>query len=244
MKKSLAIACMLLGMLVSGQKSILLQNINVRANELKHGLNKSGDSLILEGKRIINKVEIFNNNFEKTFIVENHNAKIPLNNIPIGRFVTEVKVDDKLIIITLLRNESFEKLPEVSTEKEYAQNKNALASQNEASGTTLSISNSEGKLNKQLIKSVRFYWIVYKINKGHSSSKIMKIGDRKSVTKMIRQNKIDLKTKSGKYNELTIWEVYDTSKFMRYKRQNPDYANAKEVDCFNTVPFFQSQTED
>ncbi|BAO74925.1 hypothetical protein [Winogradskyella sp. PG-2] len=68
----------------------------------------------------------------------------------------------------------------------------------------------------------------------------MKIGDRETVSKIIKQNKIDHKTKSGKYNELTIWEVYDTTKFMRFKRQNPDYANAENADCFNVIPFFQA----
>jgi len=54
------IVFLLLTTSIYGQKSTLLQNINVRAKELKHSLNKTGDSLILEGERTIYKVEIFN----------------------------------------------------------------------------------------------------------------------------------------------------------------------------------------
>ncbi|WP_296382804.1 hypothetical protein [Winogradskyella sp.] len=243
MKTACTIVLLLLTTLGYGQKSTLIQNINVRAKELKHSLNKTGDSLILEGKRPIDKVEIFNDNFEKKFIVNHHKAKIPLHNIPLGRFVTSVKVDDKLIIITLLRHKTLKELPKISTsnETEQTNNKAVTVSQNEAQGKAISVISSMGKAVKRPIKHVRFYWIVNKIYKGHSSRKIMKIGDRESVAKMIKQNEIDLKTKSGKYNELTIWEVYDTSKFMRYKRQNPDYAKAKNAECFNTVPFFQSK---
>ena len=86
-----------------GQNSTLIQNVNFRAKELKHGLNKSGDSLLLEGERIIHSVDIFNAHFEKNFAVNNSSASIPLEEIPVGRYTTEVKLDDKLIIITLLQ---------------------------------------------------------------------------------------------------------------------------------------------
>lgn len=79
------------------------------------------------------------------------------------------------------------------------------------------------------------------INKGHSSSKKMRIGDKETVDKMIAQHKIDLKSKAGKHNTLTIWEVYDTSKFLRFKRHNPNYATLKKADCFNTDPFYKSE---
>ena len=52
------------------------------------------------------KVEIFNTDFQKAYIVNSLDTKIPLTDIPVGRFVTEVKVNDKLIIITLLRHEN------------------------------------------------------------------------------------------------------------------------------------------
>ena len=221
-----------------GQKSTLIQNINDRATELKHNLNHSRDSLILEGQRLIDRVTIFNDDFEKTFEVKHNKANIPLHNIPVGRFITEVKLNDKLIIITLLRHETLKTTSNVSVSRKVVDvnNKSFLASHIESKGKIESLPET----TKKPIKVARFYWIVNKIYKGHSSRKIMKIGDKKAVAKMIQQNEIDLKTKSGKYNELTIWEVYDTTKFMRYTRQNPDYANSESVDFFNTVPFFHT----
>lgn len=88
------------------QKSTLLQNVNIRAKELKHHLNKTEDSLILEGERTIYKVEIFNRDFERTIVVKDSKVKIPLKDIPVGRFVVEAVLPDRLVVITLLRNES------------------------------------------------------------------------------------------------------------------------------------------
>ncbi|WP_299366448.1 hypothetical protein [Winogradskyella sp.] len=241
MKKGCAILFLFLTSLVYSQNATLLQNIDYRAEELKHRLNKSGDTLILEGERTIAKVAIFNNDFERVFVIDNKKTHIPLTNFPNGRYVTEVKVYDKLIIITLIRHKPIDNTSKNLTVSsiENIDEELTIQSQNEAKGkTTTNTSNiAEDSAPK---KSVRFYWIVNKIQKGHSSRKIMKIGDKQSVEKAIRQNKIDLKTRAGRHNELVIWEVYDTSKFLRYKRKNPDYANAENVDCFNTVPFYKS----
>lgn len=243
MTRLLTILLLFLTPFIHGQKSTLLKNINYRANELHHSLNKTGDTLVLKGERTIDKVEIFNNDFQKAYIVNSLNTKIPLADIPVGRFVTEVKVNDKLIIITLLRHESFD--DEVkTTETETTKQKNGFGqsnSQNNTEGKTFSEFETREKLSKTTIKPVRFYWIEKYINKGHSSSKKMRIGDKEVVDKMIAQHKIDLKSKAGKRNKLTIWEVYDTSKFMRLKRQNPNFATVKEADCFNTEPFYKSQ---
>jgi hypothetical protein len=246
MKKNiLAITCMLLTIYTYGQKSTLIQNINPRAKELKHSLNKTGDSIILQSKAPIKRVAIFNDGFEKTFDVKHTEVKIALHNIPVGRFVTEVKLNNKLIIITLLRFEAFvdisTSLKTTEIEPKPANKVSALHSR--ANSNTLAINSSDRKPNIKPVRNVRFYWVVNQINKGYSSRKVMRIADRETIAKIIAQNEIDLKTKSGKHNELTIWEVYDTTKFMRYKRQNPDYANAEEADCFNVVPFFQSLIE-
>ena len=64
MRKLYTIVFLLLTMLSYCQKSTLLQNVNIRAKELKHSLNKTGDSLILEAERTIYRVEIFNRDFE------------------------------------------------------------------------------------------------------------------------------------------------------------------------------------
>ncbi|WP_138433004.1 hypothetical protein [Winogradskyella algicola] len=243
MTRLLTALLLLLAPFIHGQKSTLLKNINYRASELQHSLNKIGDTLILKGERTIDKVEIFNNDFQKAYIVNSSDTKIPLADIPLGRFVTEVKVNDKLIIITLLRHENFEDVIETA-EPETNKETDGFAEsnyQNKTEGKAFSEFETKETLSKTTNRPVKFYWIVKHINKGHSSSKKMRIGDKAIVDKMITQHKIDLKSKAGKRNKLTIWEVYDTSKFMRFKRENPDYATVKEADCFNTEPFYKSE---
>ena len=104
---------LLLASLIHGQKSTLYQNVNVRANELKHNLNKTGDSLILKCERTIYEVVIFNDDFERVVRVRETNAVIPIADVPVGRYIVEALLSDKLIVITLLRNEPFE-LPEAA----------------------------------------------------------------------------------------------------------------------------------
>ena len=112
MKRTLySLTLILLATLAYGQKSTLLQNVNFRAKELKHHLNDAGDSLTLESERPIYKVEIFNSSFEKSQIVKNTKVTIPLQDIPVGRFVVEAALPDRLIVITLLRNEIIDTRP-------------------------------------------------------------------------------------------------------------------------------------
>jgi hypothetical protein len=252
MKTLCIIVFLLLASFATSQNTTLIQNRNFRAAELKHNLNSSGDSLILEGLRSIIKVVISNDNFSKTFRVVNKNAKIPLVGIPLGRFTTEVQLDDKLIIITLLRHETIEFISKpLASLSEQPTSQTELIAQHrgngmttETSGTDLNqnegdLNQNEGDLNQNEKREIRFYWIVNFINKGQSSRKVKKLADLETVKRLIRKHEIDHKTKSGMYNELSIWEVYDTSKFMRYKRMNPDYATAKNSDYFNTRPFYQ-----
>lgn len=104
---------LLLASLVYGQKSTLYQNVNVRAKELKHNLNRTGDSLILKCERTIYEVVIFNDDFERVVRVRDKETIIPIADVPVGRFIVEALLSDKLIVITLLRNEPFE-LPDAA----------------------------------------------------------------------------------------------------------------------------------
>lgn len=271
MKSIYAIAFVMMTLLSYGQKSSLLQNVNLRAKELKHKLNKTGDSLIFNSDKIIEKVEIYNSNFEKKFIVNSYSAKIPLTYMPSGRYVTEVKLRGKLILITLLVEENmipepYESNPKshITKTKPFKREPNSfrtIASKSKTSnlneshnlfGSSRSKSSGIKSPNLETVKpkiiapiklpkkDVRFYWIVRNINKGQSSSKVMRMGEKDEVDRMIEQNKIDRQSAAGKRNELIIWEVYDASKFMKFQRLNADYANAKEADCFNVIPIYKS----
>ncbi|MBU2929211.1 hypothetical protein [Winogradskyella psychrotolerans] len=96
-----------LSTLAYGQKSVLLQNTNTRAKELKHQLNKTEDSIVFKCDRTIYELMIFNDDFERVIKVKDTVAKIQISDIPVGRYAVEAVLRDKLIIITLLRNESF-----------------------------------------------------------------------------------------------------------------------------------------
>ncbi|WP_407557370.1 hypothetical protein [Winogradskyella sp. 4-2091] len=98
---------LLLASLVYAQKSTLYQNVNVRAQELKHNLNKTGDSLILKCERTVYEIVIFNDDFERVIKVRDNEAVIPIADVPVGRYIVEALLSDKLIVMTLLRNESF-----------------------------------------------------------------------------------------------------------------------------------------
>ncbi len=246
MKTLCIIIFLLVASFATSQNTTLIQNRNYRAAELKHSLNSSGDSLILEGLRNIYNVVIFNDNFTKTFTVENKSTKIPLADIPLGRFTTEVELDKKLIVMTLLRHKIIESIskPLVSLSDQQPTSQTELIPQHRGNAMTTETSGAdlnqnEGDLNQNEVREVRFYWIINVINKGQSSRKVMKLGELETVKRLIRKHEIDHKTKSGMYNELSIWEVYDTSKFMKYKRMNPDYATTINSDCFNTRPFYQ-----
>lgn len=113
MKLLYTLVFVLLTSLVYGQKSTLFQNVNVRAKELKHNLNKTGDSLIFKCERTVYEVVIFNDDFERVIKVRDTEAKIPISDVPVGRYIVEALLSDKLIVITLIRNEPFD-LPKVS----------------------------------------------------------------------------------------------------------------------------------
>ncbi|MCA0154311.1 hypothetical protein [Winogradskyella vincentii] len=260
MKKTTnTILLLLLTAFMYGQNSTLLKNINYRANELKHSLNKSGDTLLLEGERTIFSVSFFNNKFEKRISIRNNKASIPLKDIPLGRFTTEVKLSDKLIILTLLRHEPILASTKINTNTINDATTAKVLETTKESNTTLS-SNSGSKsyesfdglavANGKIIEVepkkapiVTGYWIICKIQNGNSGRTINRIGDKKVVDKMIAQNKLDMKTRLGKFNALTIWEVYDTSKFMRFKRINPEYANAESAESFNTIPYYDTERD-
>ncbi|WP_299130200.1 hypothetical protein [uncultured Winogradskyella sp.] len=236
MKKGCTILFLILVSITYGQHSTLIKNINIRAQGLKHDLNKTNDSLLIESDELIYKIDIFNDDFEKSYAVKDNKASIALKDIPVGRFITEVEINNKLIIITLIRHKVYEELIPIKTPEPAVVQTEKLPELNQRYGKEDIVSAPK--------KPVKFYWIERQINKGPGSSKYMRIGDKEIVDKMIIQHKIDKKSITGKNNVLTVWEVYDARAFIRYKKQNSNYANTKDkkVTCFNSVPIYASGT--
>ncbi|WP_152487250.1 hypothetical protein [Winogradskyella psychrotolerans] len=278
MRRLYFIVLLLLSSLVYGQKSVLLQNVNNRAKELQHHLNKTEDSIIFKSERTIYEIMIFNDDFERIIKVKDTNAKLLIADIPVGRYAVEAVLIDKLIVITLLRNESFnlQKLTPLltTTTSPYSKDispskvvstvkKEPFGSENNTGRTDLSLSGKTAtpfiKEEKSLTLSKGFtsktsirprenaentakstYWVIHKINNGSSSEKILKIVDQKTVDRMIQKNEIDMKTFSGRLNELTVWQIHNTTGFVQHKRRNKtNYMNI-ESDSFNFVPYYKT----
>lgn len=246
MKSLLTIAVILFNFTIaSAQTNLLLQNVNIRAQELKHSLNSTGDSLLLLAERTISRVEIFNKKFSKTINVSNSSARIPLNDLPLGRFVVEANLKNKLIIMTLLREgedsavelthlsepNSMESVDSRSLEKEQLRKQDSIANSANPTRTT--------ELIKQP-KIPKSYWVEYVISNGNSSYKTLRFANKSLVDKMVAKNKIEIKSVKGKLNDLTVWEIYDTTKFLRFKRRNPDFSNISDSDFFNVTPYYAS----
>ena len=100
------------------QETTLLKNINFRAQEVKHYLNSTKDSLILESERPIRSVYLYNREVDIAYEIEDRNAQIFVNDLEIGRYVVEVVLIDKRIILTLLRGnpkiEDYTEAPEIA----------------------------------------------------------------------------------------------------------------------------------
>ncbi len=152
MKTLCIIVFLLVASFATSQNTTLIQNRNYRAAELKHNLNSSGDSLILEGLRSIHKVVIFNDNFTKTFTVEDKNTKIPLVDLPLGRFTTEVELDKKLIVMTLLRHTTIDtsSKPLVSLSEQQPTSQTELTAQNRGNGMTTKTSGADLNKNEMM----------------------------------------------------------------------------------------------
>lgn len=301
---------MFLAVFTYGQKSTLLQNINFRAKELKHSLNKAGDSLILKSDKTIYSVEIFNQDFEKTVQVGGKEIKIPLDGTPLGRLVVQAKMIDKRILMTLLRHETIKGTPldfqaiektksrpkitnlpilkarynlnnskmnalpkfieqitlgvpiviMPKTELQLAINEEALNIKETEEAEILkpkttvtenssvippnrprtSITDMLNWRAKKPNTSTKVYWISYLVNSGTSSRRTMKMATQTEVDKLIAKHKIESKTNQGKLNELTIWEVYDTAKFMEKQTENNNYINSITSRLFNVNPYYSS----
>ncbi|WP_299117600.1 hypothetical protein [uncultured Winogradskyella sp.] len=260
-----------LSTMVYGQKSTLIQNVNFRAKELKHYLNKAEDSLILEAKRTIYKVNLFNKDYDETIEVKDKKITIPLYDLDIGRYVIEVVLLDKRIIIVLFRNEPLldPYITEISlgdndtsdiveeNEKEVAGIDNSKYDEIEIedrkddthfdSKSINDLLNYKRPIIKKTVKKRKErkrkynYWVYSKVNSGHYSKTIRKMATKKEIDRMIKRNQLDVKTLKGQSNILKIWEVYNSPMFLKHKELDKDFINTKSP-YFNAIPFYTTES--
>lgn len=226
------------------QNFTLIKNTHPQARELKHSLNKTNDSLVLECDHKIVNVEFFNEDFEKIVIVEDLKTKIALADFPEGKFIIEAKLTDKIILIDLIKHEE-QKTNELININEPAEGQGMMLDESlnvikNAPNKSISFILTREKTIQHTTKTNKFYWVISQINNKVGSSKTMKLADQKSVDRMILKHKVELNSDCGKLNELTIWEVYNTRDFMENQVSNPDFVYSSTTDSFNTIPYYST----
>lgn len=231
-----------------GQNISLLKNFNPKAKALKHSLNKTRDSLFLVCEQNIIKVDIFNEDYEKIVNVDDSEIKISLKDLPVGKFEVEVKLDDKIILMHLIRFTDHKTTSNNYSLAQQHTNKNQkgmMLDENLNAVKTLPNSSVEnllsGRKRKNSTKKKKFYWVIRQTNNKLGSHKSMKLVDKASADRMIRKNQLEINSASGKYNELIVWEVYNTSQFVRKQRLNPDFVYTASTEIFNNIPYYEKQ---
>lgn len=228
------------------QNITLVKNTNPKAKELKHNLNTAKDSLILSCENKIFKVEIFNEDYENIIIVDAHNIQISLKEIPVGKFVIETKLLDKIIVTDLIVYDNFEdRLTSGLSSKveEVAEGKGMMLDEEQniiksSPKKSLAFILTRENNNKENSSNQKFFWTETHINNKSGSSKTKKLVDQKSAERMILKHKHELNSETGKLNELTVWEVYNTRKFMQKLVSNPDFVYTSTTDLFNKTPYY------
>ncbi len=97
------------------------------------------------------------------------------------------------------------------------------------------------KPRKATHKVNNYFWVKYEINNGSTSRKSMRLVNQKAVDKLILKHKLEIKTLKGKHNELTIWEIYNRTAFIKKQVNNPNYINVSNSDFFNVSPYYTSE---
>lgn len=216
-----------------GQVLVFQKNDNSEARELEHNLNKNEDSLILKSEKIIRQVDIFNEDFMQTVMVNSNESIIDVSNLPIGEFIVQARLGRKRIIMYLINNEPTEpkiEEPEIVTTTSQVEHTDH--------NSILGIK----KLTKKKDTLGPLYWVVYEKNTTSGTYKSMSMENEREVSRMISYNKLELNTEIAKNNTLLVYEVYNTSEFMRMQLRNTTYFKSSESTLFNVVPYYTSKS--
>ena len=258
-KYTYLVAAMLYSILSYGQQITFYKNINYRASLLEQNLNEGRDSLVLKSTGDpIQKVEIFNKNFSKSYDVANHKTKIDLKTLPLGSFVIQARMGEKWIVMSIKKNEE----PKIALSGKKEANKekdidyNSVAFEHKSHNIS-SIDQKAKEIDYKGInppnlkpddnlkkKSSIYCWVVSESNSSFGSNKSMRLEYKEDIAKLISKNKLELKSSVGKNNKLLIYEIYNTTKFMPNQLKNPVYYKSEKSEFFNVVPVYASIDED
>lgn len=131
---------------VNAQKTYttIKKNVNLTASNFTHHLSTTQDALILESDIPFNKVRFLKDDFKKSFEFPGgvYNSKIPLNNLPLGKYTVLFYDESKIIVFRLARLLPFEKKTEETLEY------NSIASAIGASYSSLNYPSANNHSNK------------------------------------------------------------------------------------------------
>ena len=236
LKNIFILAFTIFSLVAFGQKTTFEKNVNPEADILEQRLSDNGDSLLLNSKRTIRQVDIFNEDYMKSIVVNGNTSKIDLGNLPIGDFIIQARIGGKRIIMYVSRIESSIQNPEL--------NKLEL---NKHSGITsiqnrdINIASDTSAIDKKSKKSPSAFWVVHEINTNFGSSKTMSLEDEIAASKMIALNKKEVNTEIAKNNTLIVYEVYNPSKFMEKQLKRRKYYKSSQSIYFNVNPYYSSE---
>lgn len=99
--------------------AVLEKNVNVRAKELSHELNKTKDTLLLKSDKKIDYVYAINSTYHRevdTYVFEN-SFKVPLNKLSVGKHLFVVGQNHMKIIFVVRIVEELSKIALVTDKK-------------------------------------------------------------------------------------------------------------------------------
>jgi hypothetical protein len=252
----------LLTCILHGQRTALFPDLKPKTQLLTPILNEAGDSLTLKSSEIIKKVQIFNIDFDQTITVGAPQVTIPLDDIPLGKFAVETYLDGNLIAYTLLREEyldpnkahlkrrkktslfiDFSIDNMITTSRFYKSNQSEApisSNQTPKQKTKSNLASNSGLNSDSSDEKSQTYWILYKTNNAYGAVTVKRFADQELVDTMISNINLDKRTKAGKYNELTVWEIYNISEFINYKLKTDDTLKVED-DSFNPQPYFKTE---
>ncbi|WP_179349609.1 hypothetical protein [Winogradskyella pacifica] len=249
MIKNISILLVLLLTSISfGQNTVLLQNTNPKAKELKHNLNATKDSLMLSCDSKILKVEIFNENYEQLIIVDANTIQISLKDIPNGNYIIETRLDEKIIPIDLIKHDDYNDASHSSLYpnlEQIIEGKGMMLDEElkvikSSPNKSIEFILTRGKTKSHSTENQKYFWTETQIINESGSSKTMRLADQKSVDKMIHRHKLEINSDSGKLNKLTVWEVYNKGAFMENQVSNPEFVYSSSTDLYNHTPYYST----
>ena len=224
------------------QDIVFLKNTNPAAKELDQSLSATNDSLILKSSKIIQQVDIFNETFKKSILINDLETKIDLKDLPLGEYVVQAISNKKWIVMYVVKSDKSKQLMTKQKSDAIGQLNTRIANSKNAYLTKEEFfARQRQKATKIGIRKQAIFWVVSETKMGSGSGKSMALKSEREVMKLIEKNKLELNSQVAKYNTLSVYEVYDVKQFMRKQFRNPEFFKSEHSNIFNAKPFYTSE---